>query len=95
MPHKRARVDGHLHAREVAHDVRRAPLAYPEFSPEAALLSIESLRAALVLLPRDFLKVALARWRSIVCELAFLVEAPNVGNSSGSLFPTEPEFDPV
>ena len=94
MPHKRARVEGHLHAREVAHDVRRLPVVIPDHSPEAALVSLEALRGVLLLLPREWLKQALLRLRAIVRELSVLVDfqdgvAPNATGSA------EPFFDPV
>ena len=95
MPHKRARTEGCLHAREAAHDVRRLPLVLADHSPEAALLSLETLRGILLLLPRDWLKQALLRLRSIVRELSVLVEPQYVGVSSDAASSSEPVFDPV
>ena len=94
MPHKRARLDDQR-ARDVAYEVRHAPLVFPDHSPEAALLSLETLRAVLVLLPRDFLKQALLRLRTIVRELSVLVEPQHVGDSTHAVCSSEPFFDPA
>ena len=55
-----------------------------DHTPEAVLLSLEVVRGVLLLLPRDLLKQALSRLRSIVRELAILVEPqePNGGLAS-------------
>ena len=73
MPHKRARLEDQR-ARDAAHEARRAPVVVTDHTPEAALLSLEVMRGVPVLLPRDFLKQALLRLRSIVRELSVLVE---------------------
>ena len=85
MPHTRAR------ASAAEHEVRRLPVVIPDGSPEAALVSLEVLRGVLLLLPRDWLKQALLRLRSIVLELSVLVD----GGSSNATSSSEPFFAPV
>ena len=94
MPHKRARLEDQR-ARDAAHEARRAPVVVTDHTREAALLSLEVLRGVLVVLPRDFLKQALSRLRSIVRELSVLVEPQTDGYTSLAASSNQPYFDPV
>ena len=95
MPHKRARVEDQR-ARDAAHEARRAPVVITDHTPEAALLSLEVLWGVPLLLPRDFLKQALSRLRSIVRELSILVEPQeHVGVASLDASNGQSHFDPV
>ena len=86
MPHKRRAED--QRARDAAHDAGRAPVVLVDHTPEAALHSLEVVWGVLLLLPRDWLKQALARLRAIVRELSVLVE-PQEPNGQPS------RYDPV
>ena len=96
MPHKRARVEDQR-ARDASHEARRAPVVITDHTPEAALLSLEVVRGVLLLLPRDALKQALSRMRSIVCELAILVEPQESNGGLASFDATngQSNFDPA
>ena len=72
MPHKRSRAE--TDAWEVGHVARRSgPAVVPTAAPEAALRSIEAVRAVLITLDRTWLRQALLRLRQLATEIEILV----------------------